>query len=195
MKKIAITLLSAAIAAPVFAADQGPFVNVDVGQISYSGANSAGNPSFANPGSVNLGGGYHFNRYLGVEGGYTLIGDSTINYINATETLKASAIQVAGVGTYPINEMFDVYGKLGLAHTKLDYTFTGAGLLSGSGSATKTNLMYAIGGQFNINPHFGVRLQYADYGKTSFTPTINGTVAPPINVGITIMSIGGVYNF
>ncbi len=195
MKKFAsAVLLSAIAAAPAFAADQGPYVNVDVGQVSYSGANTAGNPSFANPGAINFGGGYHFNQYIGVEGGYTIIGDSTINYLNATETLKASALQAAAVGTFPINDKVDLYGKLGLANTKLDYTLTGFGL-NGSGSATSTNVMLGIGGQFNINRHFGIRAQYVNYGKTKFTPTVNGVIQPSVDVGVSIFSVGGVFNF
>jgi len=195
MKKIASALLlSAAISAPAFAADQGAFVNADLGQVSYSNATSSlGTTAFPNPGTIRIGGGYHFSPYLGVEAGYSIIGDSTINttFLGATvnEKLKSSSMQVAAVGTYPINDSFNVFGKLGLSNTKIDYTATVNGVSVGSSSASKTNLMFGLGGQFNINQHFGIRAQYEDFGKVQFS----GVGAP--NVGVKAISVGGVYNF
>lgn len=196
MKKIATALLlSAAISAPAFAANEGAYVAVDLGQASFSNANGGpnGTTAFPNPGSLRIGGGYHFSQYVGVEAGYSIIGDSTINSTitgvgTATETLKTKSLNVAAVGTYPINDMFNVFGKLGLANTKIDYTLTSNFGATGSASASKTNLMFGLGGQYNINQHFGIRAQYEDFGKVQFAGT-----GP--NVGVKVISVGGVYNF
>lgn len=203
MKKIASALLlSAAISAPAFAANEGGYVNLDLGTASFSNATSQfGGTNFGNPGSFTIGGGYHFNQNVAVEVGYSIIGDSTINTPtasgNITETLKTSSFQVAAVGTLPINAMFDLYGKLGIASTKIDYTATPpAGFIFAPGFGTvtsttgsSTNLMFGIGGQFNINQNFGIRLQYLDLGKVQ----LSAAGAP--NIGVKITSIGGVYNF
>src|SRR5665647_551792 len=129
MKKITIAiLLSAFAAAPVFAANEGAYIAVDLGQVSYSNATSQfTGTSPANPKAITIGGGYHFSPYVGVEAGYSIIGDSTIDTsvgpgVTITEKLKASSFQVAAVGTFPINDMFNVFGKLGLANTKIDYS-------------------------------------------------------------------------
>jgi len=198
VKKITIAiLLSAFAAAPVFAADQGAYIAVDLGQVSYSNATSQFSGANApNPNAIILGGGYHFSQYMGVEADYSIIGDSSITTVagaaSATEKLKTSSFQVAAVGTFPINDMFNVFGKLGLANTKIDYSasVTNATFVPGvvtAASASKTNLMFGLGGQLNINQHFGIRLQYEDFGKVTFSN------AP--DVGVKLYSLGGVYNF
>lgn len=201
MKKFAVALLlSAVYVAPAFAADEGGFINLDLGTASFSNATTQfSTTNFGNPGAITFGGGYHFNQNLAVEAGYSIIGDSSVNTpvfvgVTITEKLKTSSFQVAAVGTLPINEKFSVFGKLGLASTKIDYsasvtnaTFVPGVLTSTSGS--KTNLMFGLGGQFNFNPQWGIRLQYLDLGKIQ----LSATGAP--NIGLKITSIGGVYNF
>jgi len=198
VKKITIAiLLSAFAAAPVFAANEGAYIAVDLGQVSYSNATSQFSGANApNPNAIILGGGYHFSQYMGVEADYSIIGDSSITTVagaaSATEKLKTSSFQVAAVGTFPINDMFNVFGKLGLANTKIDYSasVTNATFVPGvvtAASASKTNLMFGLGGQLNINQHFGIRLQYEDFGKVTFSN------AP--DVGVKLYSLGGVYNF
>jgi len=200
VKKITIAiLLSAFAAAPVFAADQGAYIAVDLGQVSYSNATSQFSGANApNPNAIILGGGYHFSQYMGVEADYSIIGDSSITTVagaaSATEKLKTSSFQVAAVGTFPINNQFSLFGKLGLANTKIDYTLTpGPGTIIVGGvtatSGSKTNLMFALGAQFNINQHWGIRAQYQDFGKVQ----LDAVGAP--NIGVKLYSLGGVYNF
>jgi OmpA-OmpF porin, OOP family len=150
---------------------------------------TGGTAAYPNPLALTLGGGYRFTQYVGVEANYSIIGNSTINTtgaVTATETFKTSSMQVAAVGTYSINDQFDVFGKLGVANNKIDYTGTGA--RAGTASASKTNLMFGVGGQYNINKQFGVRLQYADLGKVTFAGSTQSQA-------IKVISVGGVYNF
>lgn len=180
MKKIAIgLLLSTAISAPAFAADAGTaYISADYG--SWSMANAG---SFSNPNAITLSGGYHFTPNIGIEAGYAAVGDSTVNYIGGSMTYSQSALKVAAVGTYPITSQFDIFGKVGVDSIsgKLD-------AFPSSQSTSTTNLMYGIGGQYNINRQFGVRLQYESLGKTKADPA-----APGSDVKST--SIGVVYNF
>lgn len=208
MKKFAaVLLLSGVSAVPAFAADQGGFVNFDLGSVSYTNASSQFSPypAFGNPGATTIGGGYRFNQNLAVEVDYSMIGDSTITTSVAvpvatiTEKLKSSSLQVAAVGTLPIGDKFNVFGKLGLANTKVDYTasVTNATFLPSvaqSASASKTNLMFSLGGQFNFNPHWGIRLQYVNLGKVQLPGQFFGGFTAP-NIGVAITSIGGVYSF
>ncbi len=205
MKNVASALLlSAAISTPVFAADQGFYVAVDVGPAIYSGAKSQfSSTNFADPSAITLGGGYHFNQNVGVEANYSVLTDSTITTYflfggTVTQTLKASSLQVAAVGTLPLGEKFELFGKLGLANTTIDYTATPTGLvpagITQTASASKTNPMFAIGGQFNFNKHFSLRVQYRDLGKVQLPGLFYGGVSAP-NIGVKIISVGGVYNF
>ena len=197
MKRIVITaLLTGLVAAPAFAADAGAFIAVDLGAGSYSDATVTGGngESYDNPGSLSIAGGYHFTPNLGVEAAYSVFGDSTVEYPNATTTLKTSVFQVAAVGTYSFNDKFAVFGKLGLASISAEESGTAtAASLSGNGKTT--NFMFGVGGQYNFNQHWGIRLQYEDFGKAKYTPYLFGVAQPEAEYGVSVFSVGGVYNF
>jgi len=148
MKKIALAvLLSAIVAAPAVAADMYVGVNVGSAKIDLSGADSTT--------SFELLGGYTFNEYFAAEIAYTDFGSK--DYSNGN--LKSSGARFSGVGSYPINEQFSVFARLGFASTTVDVTVA-SGPLAGSQSASHSDLTYGIGGQFNINKQFGIRLGY-----------------------------------
>lgn len=200
LRNIALTLVLGSIA-PCTLAD-GFYVAADAGAMSYSNTSilSAFGVDF-NPGpSIAVAGGYIFNRYFGVEAGYTNTGDSTINtsgFINSKETLKSSATQLAVVGMLPISDHFSLIGKVGMTHNKIDYSFSSAGI-NASASGSKTNTLFGIGGQYNFNQHWGLRFQYVDLGKTQVGPVIaNGVpqTGTTGDVGMSNFSVGGVYNF
>jgi OOP family OmpA-OmpF porin len=205
MKRIATALLlSTVVAAPAFAANQGGYVAVDVGQAAFSGADFAGpnsNVNFLNPGTLHLTGGYHFNQNLGLEGGLVANADSSVTTIgfgaSSTETLKSSALYVAAVGTLPISSKFDLFGEVGLASTKIDYTSTGNlfGNLSVSGS--KTNVMFGLGGRINFSQHWGMRIKYENFGKTdlAFPAGWLAATATTKSIGLSTFTVGGIYSF
>ncbi len=205
MKRIATALLLSTIAAaPAFAANQGGYVAADLGQAVFSGADFAGpnaNVSFPNPGTIHLTGGYHFNQNLGLEGGLVAVGDSSVTTIafgaSATETLKTSALYVAAVGILPISSKFDLFGKVGLANTKMDYTSTGTLFNNLSVSGSKTNVMFGLGGQVNFNQHWGLRVQYENFGKTdlAFPAGWVAATAATKSIGLSTFTVGGIYNF
>ncbi len=208
MKKIAAALLlSATISAPAVAASQGGYVLVEPGFAGLGKPMSQlGTATFLSPVSITLGGGYRFSQLIGVEAGYLASGDSTIKSTGgsaeATEKLKASALQVALVGTFPIGSKFDVIAKLGAANTKVDYTATITGgsfapTVVTSASGSKTNLMYGLGGQYNINPHFAVRVHYQDFGKVKLGVGANDWTTPGASqdIGVKAFSVGMLYSF
>jgi OOP family OmpA-OmpF porin len=195
MKQLLAAAILSTASLSAMAADQGFYANVDAGQISFTGgANSSFWPK---PSAITLGGGYHFNRNLGVEAGYSIVGNSTVDTIavgsSSTDTMKTKLLQVVAVGTYPINDKFELFGKLGLVNEQFDNTYsysTPGTTYSVSNSASKTNLTYGIGGQFNINKRFGIRMQYQDFGKATFSNCTGNC-----EIGATSISAGGVYNF
>ena len=197
MNRIIIAaMLTGFVTAPAFAADAGAFIAVDLGAGSYSDAAVTGGngESYDNPASVSIAGGYHFTSNLGVEAAYTVFGDSTVEYPNATATLKTSVFQVAAVGTYSFNDKFAVFGKLGAASISAEESGTSAAA-SLSGSANTTNFMFGLGGQYNFNQHWSIRLQYEDFGKAKYTPYVFGVAQPEAEYGVSVFSVGGVYNF
>jgi len=192
MKKIAlVTLLSAVVATPALADNTGTFYGaLDLGQVSFSSL------PVPNPSAFRIAGGVHINPIFAVEGGYSMIADSIVNTnfgggTTGQEIIKSSALSVAGVANLAVNDAFSLIGKLGLAHSKIDYTCTTTGAAvcnPATVSGSKTNLTFGLGAQYNINQQFAIRAQYEDFGKLKVG---TGTV----DIGLTMMSLGGVYTF
>jgi OOP family OmpA-OmpF porin len=179
MKKIAIiSLLSICIAAPALADNTDkPYVAVDLGSATYSNVSP-----FPNPGMIRIAGGYHFNKYLAGEIGYTKFGDSTFIATGGSATLTASAFQIAAVGSYPLNEQFDLLGKLGITSNKASANNT----LGMSINSSESSVLYGVGAQYHFNSQISVRAQYENYGKFE-------NVSSPMEAST--ISLGLVFNF
>ncbi|MGC2048622.1 MAG: outer membrane beta-barrel protein [Gallionella sp.] len=166
MKKLAVAvLLSAAIAAPAVASDMYVGVNIGSAEIDLPGASSTT--------SIALLGGYTFNKNFAAEIAYTDFGSHDYG---GGLTLKSSGLSISGVGSYPINEQFSLFAKLGFASTTLDP--------SGSPTEDDTDMTYGIGGQFDVNKQVGIRFGYDVY-KVGASPSYDEKV----------MSVGGVFKF
>ena len=175
MKKLLIaSLLSAMFAAPAFAAAPGPYVALDVQNWSTNN-----NAPFGNPGiGLRIGAGYRFTQNWGVEANYAQSGASSSVF---GASYKVSAFQLAATGTYPINDQFDVYAKLGASANKVSASgFT-------CNSCSKTDFLYGVGGQYNIDHNWGVRLEYEGLGKA--------TNAGTNDMSASTFSLGAVYAF
>lgn len=175
MKKVLLaSLLSTLFAAPAFAAAPGAYLALDLQNWSASNTGALGNPGVG----LRIGGGYRFTENWGVEANYAQSGKSSsvggVDY-------KFTALQLAATGTYPINPQFDVYAKLGLSANKFDST-------PSVPNNTKTSLLWGVGGQYNIDPQWGVRLEYANIGDTTNFPAGSQVTGSTI-------SAGGVYSF
>jgi OOP family OmpA-OmpF porin len=182
MKKISIAVLlsTAVISSAAFADASGFFAAVDAQNWSASG----GGGNITNPSTgYRIGGGYNFTQNWGVEVDYAKSGDATQP---GGGTLNASSTQLVGVGTYPINNMFSVYGKLGVASNKV-----GGSNASGCTICSTTSTAYGAGGVYNINKQFGVRLEYLHLGNM----TGSGAGGPATAVSANTTSLGLVYNF
>ena len=175
MKKILVaSLVISLLASPAFAADSGGYVAVDLQNWSTTNNAPMGNPKMG----VRIGGGYRFTPNVGVEVDYGQSGSSSTT---GGMSYKVSATQLAVVGTYPINPMFDVFGKVGMSANKATTTGTTCN------SCSKTSVMFGVGGQYNINQQLGVRLQYENLGKV--------TNSGSDDLSATTLSLGVVYGF
>jgi OmpA-OmpF porin, OOP family len=175
MKRILLVfLLSLSVAAPAFAEGTGFYGALDLQTWSLTNLGGASNPSTG----YRIAGGYHFTPNWGAEIGYAESGSGDAGGLS----YKVNSTQIAAVGTYPINEQFDVFGKLGYAANKL----TGDAI-SGCNNCSKNDLMYGIGGQYNINKQFGIRLQYESLGKVEDSGSNDSSA--------TNFSLGVAYNF
>lgn len=106
-------------------------------------------------------------------------------------TSKNSALSVAAVGAYPLNESFDLIGKLGVARNtnKLNTT----GVVNGYSSTTsQTALTYGIGIQYDVNNQVAIRAQYEKLGDFTYT---NSATKRSWKTGASMFSVGAAYNF
>lgn len=177
MKKVLAAVLISTISVSAFAAGNGAFVAFDAQNWSTTNNAPLGNPSAG----FRIGGGYHFTPNIGVEVDYAHSGD-TSSYLGAK--YNVSSVQAAAVGTYPINDAFDVYAKLGMASNKISLSGPPSAVCN---SCSKTDLMFGVGGQYNFNKQVGIRLEYDDLGKASNTGTND--------LGAATISAGVVYSF
>lgn len=196
-KLLAITLMSGAMASS--ATGQGFFLTADAGALLYSNTESLAffGDEFNNPGAINIGGGFNFNRNFGVEVGHTIVGDAE-NTFSSFEKLKSSVNHVAFVGTLPVGNHSGFFAKIGWARTSIDYRNNGTGFAYESASGSSTNLMLGFGWEYNFNRYWGLHVQYRDFGKTQVGPIVDSSGAITAlggDIGMSLFSVGGVYNF
>ena len=93
--------------------------------------------------------GYQFNKYLGVEGGYANLNDTSATTGSLRTKVNSDAWTLAAVGTLPITDKLSVIGKLGAAYVLADIRAKrGAALTQRSGDDS-------------YEPYYGVGVSYA----------------------------------
>lgn len=173
MKKIAIAvLLSAFVATPAVAADM--YVGARVGQAKTSIDGATLDKD--SPTAYGVFVGHTFSPNFAVEAEYLSLGEIG----GGGGTAESSGFSVSGVGSFPIDEQFSLFGKLGYAMITSEF--------SGGGTDSKSNaLTYGLGGQYNVSPTAGIRLGWDNY---KFNDTTNG-----FEGDASLISVGGVFKF
>ena len=156
MKKIAAALLlSSAVAAPAFAADEGFYAGLNLGRASVS-TPSGTVLTKKNDTVYGVIAGYQFNQNWGVEAQYTGAG----KFATTTFSGKADTLSVAAIGTMPVSDTVSLYGKLGFASTKSKVSGTGYT------GASRSAATYGLGVQYNATPAVGIRFGWDRFGAT-----------------------------
>lgn len=146
--------------------------------------------------------GYKFTPNWAVEGGYVDLGK--FNYTasftgsvvpggagSASADIKASGWNIAGVGTYPINDQFSVFGKLGIidAKVEIDASVTGAGGVgSTSTSATKWKTLWGAGAACNLSKQWSLRAEWERFNNLGDSDQTGES-------SVDLLSLGVVFNF
>ncbi len=186
----ALAILAAIIASPALADNTGKYyVAGDFGKMTYGNSNPGG-PDFSNPNAMRISGGYHFSPMFAIEGGYAAIGDSTLNSSTGSATITNAAVQIAAIGTYPVSDTFDLFGKLGVSVNSLKASGTGSMSGLNVNHSTSWSSMIGIGVQYNVNRQLGIRAQYEKFG--GFTMSNNNQ---SWTVRESLPSVGVVYKF
>jgi OOP family OmpA-OmpF porin len=175
-------VLANTISSIAFAEDQGFYAgaNVGIGKPDINTTNGTDKNSSAVAGVLL---GYKFNKYLGIEGEYTGIGKVTDKLKG---TAKGDAASLSAIGFLPLSDEFNLFGKLGVAHTKT----TVSSNLAPMNDATRTSITYGLGGEYNFNKNVGMRMGWDHYNAA-----VDTSVSNKSNVDANVVSVGVIYNF
>ncbi|MET0356144.1 MAG: OmpA family protein [Cellvibrio sp.] len=200
--------LSVSITSPLVLADEdGWYIGGNIGQSrarldEQKIANDVIPPSFANTyldhntidGGYKLYGGYDFNRYISLEGGYFDLGDFQFNHTTIPAGLLKTNMQVRGinldvVGHLPLSEKLSAFARLGVNYALTQDTFTGTGaanVLGGKLSDRDTFPKAGVGLQYKFNDAWALRIESERY-------RISNAITDHNNIDL--FSIGVVYKF
>ena len=145
-------------------------------------------------------GGYQFNPYLGIEGGYADLGKYTAsatgrigtNGFTASGDVDAYAIFADLVGHLPLmDNSLSIFGKVGMAYTKtkLNASASAAGFsASASDSDSEVVPKLGIGARYNFTKQFAIRAEYEWYFNV-------GDESKTGESDISVWSIGATFGF
>jgi len=110
-------------------------------------------------------GGYQFNRYFAVEGGYFDLGkfgftSTTLPTGSLHGQIKLRGFNLDLVGTLPLSERLSAIGRIGAQVARASDSFSGTGavqVLGPNPSKRDMNYKVGLGLQYEVNPSFLVR--------------------------------------
>jgi OmpA-OmpF porin, OOP family len=172
------------------AAQADPFIDL--------GFDSATTTSDTSGTGVRLFGGYQLHKYLALEAAYVDLGKfgfrTDVMPAGALNgNMKISGLELAAIGTLPINERFGVFARAGAFSSETKTSYSGSGsveVLTGAETQKKrrTQVSYGAGATFNVSKNISVRGEWSRYTKLGDALTGGQTDA-------NLYSIGLVYRF
>lgn len=116
-------------------------------------------------------GGYQFNKYFALEGGYFNLGRfgftaATLPPGELSGNLKLSGANLDAVGILPFTEKFAAFGRLGYEYADTKDNFAGSGAViveDPKRNKNASNYKFGVGLQYAITRAFGVRAEAERY--------------------------------
>ncbi|MGD8574951.1 MAG: outer membrane beta-barrel protein, partial [Gammaproteobacteria bacterium] len=144
-------------------------------------------------------GGYQFNPFIAVEGGYVDLGENSfttvvtsapVGFMTGTATGKyktSDGFYLDAVGMVPIGERFSLLGRLGAysMRVKLEVSGPAASL---SDSSTDSDLHAGLGGAWHITDNWEARAEFDHFRKVG-DPDVTG------EADVDLWSLGLVFRF
>ena len=144
--------------------------------------------------------GYKFHPNFAVEGGYVDLGkfsaSTIITAVNGTPIVPTSltfsikateGFFVSGLGIWPVNNQFSMFGKVGGYNMKTEATASVLGI-NISDNARNNGWLLGLGGQFDFTKNVGLRLEWERFNEVGDKDkTGQGDVG--------LLSLGLVYRF
>jgi OmpA-OmpF porin, OOP family len=109
-------------------------------------------------------GGYQFNRNFAFEAAYLDLGKASYTGSVGAAPLTGGRAETTGfnfsaVGTLPLTQNFDVFGKLGMMMWETDASFVVSGV-PGSQKNDGNDLTYGVGIAYNFTPNLALRAEW-----------------------------------
>jgi OOP family OmpA-OmpF porin len=109
-------------------------------------------------------GGYMFNKNFGVEAAYVDLGEVSYSGLFGGAPVTGGAVELTGfnisaLGSYPINEQFSVFGKIGLFLWDAEASDTTGGVPF-SAKDDGTDVSFGVGLGYNFSRNLGVRAEW-----------------------------------
>lgn len=192
MKKLLIATILAAAGTTAFAADSGVygFGNIGISSNQWTlkdgAAARAGvfdtkvkrDDSTSN--MLEIGVGKRLNDNFAIEGSYLNHGDAT--KLNGAGTLDYDAFRVAALGIIPVNEQFEVYGKVSANHIRSDFSSHSAALSSSKDSTFGMGL--GVGAAYKFNKQVSARVEYENLGNIKHQNITDTAPTAALKVGL-----------
>ncbi len=116
--------------------------------------------------SAKLFAGYELDKTWAIETGYADLGSISTDWAfsgrKGNAKLSVQSLYVAGKGSAAINDQCNLFGKLGVAHSK----FKQSGFPSG-GDETKTGLFGSVGVEFALGKQTSLSLEWERFGQSN----------------------------
>lgn len=109
-------------------------------------------------------GGYMFNRNIGVEAAYVDLGEVSYSGRFGAALVTGGKVEVTGfniaaLGSFPINEQFSVFGKIGLFIWDVEASDVTGGVPF-SAKNDGTDISFGLGVGYNFTRNLGVRAEW-----------------------------------
>ena len=192
-KKFLLACVLSAFTLPAMAEDFYIFGDVGQGQFELDG--SSDSKLSKTDTTFSIGAGYDLNKFLAVEVAYRDLGEAVdrgsdfdgIDEYDYVDKTGITALQASVVGKLPISEVFNVYGRVGLASLDAEYSSRefyadGNNPDPYSDSESKTRALFGVGASFDVTSQLAVRAEYNQYAKWD-------------DLKLSSLTVGAVYKF
>lgn len=113
-------------------------------------------------------GGYQFNKYLGIEGGYANLNDMTGRTGAIVTNMDTDAWALGAVLSYPVTEKFSVMGKLGGAYMLTDVNVKNGAALTVRGGDDGYEPNYGVGVSYALLDNLSVRAEWERFDRKEY---------------------------
>jgi OOP family OmpA-OmpF porin len=165
------SLIAAVLVLPIAAQAQSVYVGANVGQTELKASDSSGWSAKDNDTGAKIYVGTDLSKNFGLEAGYAGLGE----YGDSTASVKVRSFYVAGTATYPINNQFGVFAKVGASGNQIK--------LNTGEKYNRTTALVGVGASYSFSQNVSVVAEYENYGKV-FNEGGNTVKADVVSVGV-----------